>query len=185
MPCMSQKSTNQLCAPHMPPISVHRPPRRHQSTPEGHPPQELPATSCLLGPGPTSQPRHHLAPPGPIKPAQGHPYIDEDEQDLGSPPRQATPDPEHPPLTPTTIRDPDLLRATLQGRALDTALGWYRLQESWTNLTVKALRDLATPGQGLREAIVDFVVWRARQHAGTNVTRRGTSGSPRWSGARP
>ena len=78
------------------------------------------------------------------------------------------------------------------GRALSTPLGWYRLQEDWTKLTVKALRDLTTPGNGLNEAIVDLVLWRARQHTqgqhvwippiewgqtlthdtGTNVTRR-------------
>ena len=86
-------------------------------------------------------------------------------QDPGSPPSQPPPDPEHPPLTPTTIRDPDFLRATLQGRALSTPLGWYRLQESWTKLTVKALQDLTTPGNGLHEALVDLVLWRARQHA--------------------
>ena len=98
-----------------------------------------------------------------------------------------------PPLTPTTIRDPDLLPATLQGRALSTPLGWYRLQENWTKLTVKALRELTTPGNGLHETIVDLVLWRARQHTqgqhvwippiewgealthdtDTNVTRRG------------
>ena len=83
----------------------------------------------------------------------------------------------------------------MSGRALDTPLGWYRLQESWTKLTVKALRDLATPGSGLHEAIVDLVLWSARQHTqgqhiwippielgqalahdtDTNVTRRGTT----------
>ena len=118
-----------------------------------------------------------------------------DAQDLGSPPSQAPePDPEHPPLTRTTIRDPNLLRATLQGRALNTPLGWYRLQESWTTLTVKALQDLKTPGNRLHEAIVDIVLWRTRRHVqgqhawmppiewgqasthdtDTNVTRRGT-----------
>ena len=84
--------------------------------------------------------------------------------DLDSPFRQTPPDPEHPPLTPATISNPDLLRATLQGRALDTLLGWYRLQGSWTRLTVKALQDLDTPGKGLHETIVDLVLWRARQH---------------------
>ena len=74
-------------------------------------------------------------------------------------------DPEHPPLTPTTIRDPHHLRATLQGSALSTLLGWYRLQESWTTLKVKALRDLTIPGNGLQETIVHLVLWRARQHA--------------------
>ena len=118
-----------------------------------------------------------------------------DAQDLGSPPRQAPPDPEHPSLTPTTIRNPDLLREALQGRVLDTPLAWYRLQESWTKLTVKVLKDLATPGKGLHEAIIDLVLWRARQHAqgqhvwippikwgqalthdaDRNVTRRGTT----------
>ena len=34
----------------------------------------------------------------------------------------------------------------------------------WTKLTVKALRDLTTPGNGLHQAIMDLVVWRARKH---------------------
>ena len=117
-----------------------------------------------------------------------------DAQDPGNARSPPPPDPEHPPLTPTTICDPDLLRATLQGRAVSTPLGWYRLQEDWTKLTVKALRDLTTPGNGLHEAIVDLVLWRARQHTqgqhvwippiewgqalthdtDTNVTRLGT-----------
>ena len=118
-----------------------------------------------------------------------------DAQDLNGPPRQAPPDPEQLPLTQTTIRDPDLLRATLQGRVLDTPLGWYRLQESWPGLTVKDLQDVVTPGKGLQEATVDLVLWGARQHAqgqhvwippvewgqalthntDANVTRRGTA----------
>ena len=96
---------------------------------------------------------------------------------------------------PHTDDHPQHLRATLQGRALDSPLGWYGLQESWTGLTVKALRDLATLGKGLHEAIVDLVLWPARQHAqdqhvwippidwgqalthntDTNVKRRGTT----------
>ena len=197
MPCMTQKSTNLPHAPHTPRISVCRPPRHHQSSPEGlqAPPQDPPATSTHGTPEPTSHPRGHPAPPSPAKPAQGHPYIDVDAQDPGSRPRQAPPDLEHPPLTPNTIRDSDLLRATLQGRALHTPLGWYRLQESWTKLTVKALKDLATPGNGLHKAIVNLVLLRARQHAqgqhvlippiewgqalthdtDTDVTRRGTT----------
>ena len=90
-------------------------------------------------------------------PAQDHAHINVDAPDLDSPARQMPTDPEQPPLTPTTISDPDLLRATLQGKALDTPLGW-------TKLTVQALRDLATPGKGLNEATVDLVLWRARQH---------------------
>ena len=195
MPCMSQKSTNLLGTPHTPPISVRRPPRHHWSSPEGHPPQDPPAASTHDTARSTSHPWDHPAPPSPTKSAQDHPYIDVDAQDLNSPPRQAPPDPEHPPLTRTTIRHPDLLRAALQGRALDTPLGWYRLQEDRTKLTVKALQDLATPGKGLHEAIVDLVLWRARQHAqgqqvwippiewgqalthdtDTNVTGRGTT----------
>ena len=109
-------------------------------------------------------------------------------------PTHPPPDPGHPPVRPATIRDPDLLRATLQDRALTTPLGWYRLQEDWTKLTVKALQDLTTPGNGLHEAIEDLVLWRARQHTqgqhvwippiewgqalthdtNINVTRRGT-----------
>ena len=145
---MTQTSTNPLRAPHTPPISICRPPRHHQSTPE-----------------PTSHPRSHRAPPSPAEPNQGHPYLDLDAQDPGNPPSPTPPGPRAPHLTPTTIRDPDLLRATLHGRALSTPLGWYRLQESWTKLTVKALRDVTTPGNGLQETIVDLVLWRDRQHA--------------------
>ena len=82
-----------------------------------------------------------------------------DAHALDSPPRQAPPDPEHPPLKLTTIHDPDLLQATLQGRAPDTPLSWWHLQKSWTSLTVEALRDLATAGKGLHEAIIDLVLW--------------------------
>ena len=109
-------------------------------------------------------------------------------------PAHPPPDPGHPPLTPATIRDPDLLRATLQDRAPTTPLGWYRLQEDCTKLTVKALQDLTTSGSGLHEAIVDLVLWRARKHTqgqhfwippiewgqalthdtGINVTRQGS-----------
>ena len=199
MLCMTQKSTNLLRTPHTPPISIRRPPRYHQSTPEGHPPQDPPATSTHDTPRPTSHPRNHPAPPSPTWSAQDHPYINVDAQDLNISPRQAPPDPEQHPLTSTTIRDPHLLRAALQGRALDTPLGWYRLQESWTGLTVKALQDLATPGKGLHEANADRVLWRACQHArgqhiwippiewgqalthdtNTNVTRPGTTRPPR------
>ena len=170
-------ATDPLRTPHMPPISIRRPQRHHQSTPEH-----------------TSHPRSHPAPPSPTKPNQGHPYVNVDGQDPSNPPSPAPQDPEQPPLTPTTIRDADLLRATLQGRALSTPLGWYRLQEDGTKLTVKALWDLTAPGKGLHEAIVDLVLWRARHHTqgqhvlippiesgqalthdtDTNVTRRGT-----------
>ena len=176
MPCMTQTSTIQLRTAHTP-VSIRRPPRHHQIIPE-----------------PTSHPRSHPAPPSPTEPNQGHPYVDMDAQNPGNPPSPPPSDPEHPPLTPTTIRDPDLLRATLQSRALSTPLGWYRLQESWTKLTVKALRDLTTPSNGLHETIVDLVLWGTPQHAqgqhvwipllewgqalthdtDTNVTRRGT-----------
>ena len=157
--------------------------------------KDPPATSTHDTPSPTSHPQDHPAQPGPAKAAQDDPYIDVDEQDLDSPPRQPPPDPKQPPLTQNTIRDPDLLRAALQGRAVNTPLGWYCLQESWTRLTVTALQDLATPGKGLHEAFVDLVLWRTRQHAqsqhvwipaiecgqalthdtDTNVTRRGTT----------
>ena len=177
MPCMTQTSTNPLRAPHTPPISICRTPRHHQSTPK-----------------PTSHPRSRPAPPSPAEPNQGQPYVNVDAQDPGNPPNPPPPDLGHPPLTQTTICDPDLLRATLQGRALSTLLGWYRLQEDWTKLTVKALRDLTTPGNGLLKAIVDLVLFGAPQHTqghhvpippiewgqaltrdiGTNVTRRGT-----------
>ena len=118
-----------------------------------------------------------------------------DAQDLDSPSRQTHPDPGQPPLTPATVSDPALLRAALQGRALDTSLGWYRLQKSWTELTVKALGNLANPGKGPHETIVDLPLWRARQctqnqhiwippiewgqalthDTYTNVARRGTT----------
>ena len=177
MPCMTQTSANPLRAAHAPPISIHRPLRHHHSAPK-----------------PISHPRTNPAPPSPAEPNQRQPYVDVDAQAPGNPSSPAPSNPGHPPLTPATIRDPDLLRATLQGRALTNPLGWYRLQEDWTKLTVKALRDLTTPGNGLHEAIVDLVLWRARnrtqgQHdwippielgqalthdTDINVTRRGT-----------
>ena len=103
MPCMTQTSTNPLPAPHAPPISIARPPRHHHSAPR-----------------PISHPRSHPAPPSPAEPNQGQPYIDVDAQHPGSPSSPPPPDPGHPPLTPSTIRDPDLLRATLQDRAPTT-----------------------------------------------------------------
>ena len=144
MPWATQTSANPLGAPHAPPITIRSPPRHHHSAPKH-----------------ICHPRSHPAPPSPAKPNQGQPYLDVDAQDPGSPPSPPPPDP---PLTPATICDPDLLRATLQGSALTTALGLYRLQEDCTKLTVKALRDLTTPGNGLHEAIVDLVLWRARKH---------------------
>ena len=177
MPCMTQTSTNPLRDPRTPPVPIRRPPRHHQGTPK-----------------PTSHPRSHPAPPSPAEPNEGQPYVDVDAQDPGNPSSPPAPDSGHPPLTPTTIRDPDLLGATLQGRALSTPLGWYRLQEDWPKLNVEALRDLTTPGNGLHEAIVDLMLWRAREHTqgqhvwippikwgqaltqdtDTNVTRGGT-----------
>ena len=147
MPCMTQTSTNPFRAPHAPPISIRRPPRHHHSAPR-----------------PISHRKSHPAPPSPAEPNQGQPYIDVDAQDPGSPSSPPPPDPGHPPLTPATVHDPDLLRATLQDRAPTTPLGWYRLQDGWTKLTVKALRDLTTPGSGVHEPIVDLVLWRARKH---------------------
>ena len=196
MLCMTQASTNLLRAPNTPPVCVHRPATHQRSTPEEHPPQDPPAANTRDTPGPaTSHPRDHPALLSPAKPAVNHQHNDMDALDLDSLPRQIPPDPGHLPLTSATISDPDLLRATLQGRALDTPLGWYRLQESWIKLTVKALRDLATPGKGVHEAIVDLVLWRASQHTqgqhiwippielgqalthdtNTNVTGRGTT----------
>ena len=177
MPCMTQTSTNPLRAPHAPPISIRRPPRHHHSAPR-----------------PISHPKSHLAPPSLAEPNQGQPYVDVDAQDPGSPSSPPPAGPGAPPLTPATIRDLDVLRATLQDKAPTTPVGWYRLQDDWTKLTVKALRDLTTPGSGLREAIVDLVLWRARKHTqgqhvwippikwgqalthdtGINVTRQGT-----------
>ena len=60
--------------------------------------------------------------------------------------------------------DAKLLEAPFQGRALETFLGWYRLQENWTALTNVAVRDLTTPEKGLHETRVDLVLWRTRQH---------------------
>ena len=176
MPCMTQTSTNPIRAPHTPPIPNRRPPRHNHNAQK-----------------PTSHPRSHPPPPSPAEPNQGQRYVDVDAHDPCNPPSPPPPDLEHPPLTPATIRDPDLLRATLQGRAPTTPLGWYRLQEDWTKLTVKALRDLTTPSNGLNEG-VDLVLWRARKHTqgqhvwilpiewgqalthdtDINVTRRGT-----------
>ena len=147
MPCMTQTSTNPLRAPHAPPIPIRRPPRHHHSAPRPIPPH-----------------RSHLALPSPAEPNQGQPYIDVDAQDPGNPSSPPPPEPGHPPLTPATIREPDFLRATLQGRAPTTPLGWYRLQEDWTKLTVKALLDLTNAGNGLHETIADLVLWRARKH---------------------
>ena len=45
-----------LRAPHTPRISVRRPPRHHESTPEDHPPQDPPATSTHGTTRPTSHP---------------------------------------------------------------------------------------------------------------------------------
>ena len=84
--------------------------------------------------------------------------IDADTPDLNSPARQTPADPEHISLAPTTIGHPDLPHAALQGRALDTSLGWYRLQESSTALTVKALQDVTTPGKSLNKTILDLVL---------------------------
>ena len=75
--------------------------------------------------------------------------------DFNSPPRGSRLDPEHPPVAPATISNPNTLRVALQGRTLETPVGWYSLQESWTKLTVKALRDLGSPEKGLHEAILD------------------------------
>ena len=197
MLCMTQRSAKLLRPPYTPPISVHRTPRHHQSTKEEHPRQDPPAATTRDTAGPvTSHPWDHPAPPSRAHLAQNNPKISVDALDLDSLPRETPPDPGNPPPpTPATISAPDLLRATLQGRALDTPLGLYRLQESYTKLTVNALRDLVTPGQGLREDIVDLVVWRARQHiqgqhiwirsikwgqalthdTDTNVTRQGTT----------
>ena len=61
--------------------------------------------------------------------------------------------------SPTLGGEVSVPRATLQGRTPDTSLGWYRLQDDLTKLTVTALRDLTTPGSGLQEAIVDLVLW--------------------------
>ena len=174
MPCMTQTSTNPLRAPDLHPQASKTPPQR----PKTHLSPKKPPGTARPGqaqPGPTIRRRRRARARQPIQP---------------TPP----PDPGHPPLTPATIRDPDLLRATLQGRAPTTPLGWYRLQDDWTKLTVKVLRDLTTPGSGLHEAIVDLVLLRARKHTqgqhvwippiewgqalthdtDINVTRRGT-----------
>ena len=106
MPCMTQTSSNPLHATHAPPISIRRPPRHHHSAPR-----------------PISHPRSHPAPASPAELNQGQPYVDIVAQDPGNRSSSTPLDPGHPPLTPATIRDPDLLRATLQGRAPATPLG--------------------------------------------------------------
>ena len=140
-----------------------------------------PATGSCDTPGPSaSHKRDNTAPPSPATPAQHHAHIDVDAPDLNSPGRETHTDPEHPPLTPTTISNLYLLGEALQGRPLDAPLGWYRLQESWNKLTVKAVRDLATPGQGLHEAI------GSSYSGGLASTREtSTSRSPPLSGAKP
>ena len=158
MPYMTQMCINLLNSPHTHPISIHTPPRQEERS------RGPRTTSTRDTPEPpASRPRDHPAPPRPATPTQERTHIHVDAPDLGNPPRQTPLDPKHPPLTPTTISDPKLLHAALQGRAVDTPLGWYRLQESWTALTVKALRDLTTPGKGLHETIVDLVLWRGRR----------------------
>ena len=133
---MTRTSANPLRAPHAPPIPIRRPPSHHHSAPK-----------------PISHPRSHPAPPSPSETNQGQPYVDVrsglhlkvnnyckkpyvdvDAQDPSNPFSPPPPDPGHPPLSPATIRDPDLLRATLQGRAPTMPLGWYRLQEDWTKV---------------------------------------------------
>ena len=97
---------------------------------------------------------------------------------------------EGPPLGPggEDITWPD--RVAPRGRKASST---RKIKPQTSNLTVKALRDLTTPGNGLHETIVDLVIWRARRHAlgqhvwippvewgqalthdtDTNVTRRG------------
>ena len=178
MPCMTPKSTNPLRAPPTPP-HLHQ---KSSKTPPKHSRAHLsprkPTSTAQPGQAQPGSPVHRRGRAGPSQPTQSTP-----------PQTQSTP-----PFKPTTIRDPDLLVANLQGRALSTALGWYRLQESWTKLTVNVLQDLTAPGKGLQKTIVDVVLWRARQHAqgqhvwippiewghalthdtDTNVTRQGT-----------
>ena len=166
MPYMTQMCTDLLNTPHTPPISVHRPPRHHQRALEECTPRDPRTTgTCDTQGPPTSHPRDDPTPPRSATPAEDHEHINLDTPDLNSPLRNTPPDPEQPhPLTPTSIGDPNLLQAALQGRALESSLGWYRLQDSWTQLTVKALRGLATPGRGHHEAIMIPVLWRACQH---------------------
>ena len=148
MPCMTQTSTNPLRAPHALPISIHRSPRHHHSAPR-----------------PISHPRSHPAPPSPPEPNQGQPSIDVNAQDPGSPSSRFPPGPRAPP--PHTGHHPrprpPPSNPPRQGPG-PPPLGWYRLHKDWTKLTVKALRDLTTPGSGRQETIVDLVLWRARKH---------------------
>ena len=177
MPCMTQTSTNPLRTPHAPPYPHPQASKTPSQRLEAHLSPKKPPGTAQPGrarPGPTIRRRRRAGPQQPVKPTP--------------------PGPQAPPPTLATIRDPDLLRATLQGRAPTTPLGWYRLQEDWTKLTVKARRNLTTPGNGLHETILDLVLWRARKHTqgqhvwippiewgqalthdtDINVTRRGT-----------
>ena len=134
-----QPSPRPARAPHLDPQASRTPPQR----PKAHPSHKKPPATAQPGqaqPGPTIRQHKRARPRQPIQP---------------TPP----PDPGHPPLTLATIRDPDLLRATLQGSAPTTPLCWYRLQEDWTKLTVKALRDLTTPGNSLHVTLADLVLW--------------------------
>ena len=103
-----------------------------------------------------------MRPSGIAKTSHAHQGMHTHRRRRAGPQQPIPPDPLRPraalPLTLTTISDPKLLQPAHQGRALDTPLGWYRLQEGWTALTVKALQDLTTPGKDLHDTIVDLVL---------------------------
>ena len=179
MPCMTQTSANPLRTPHAPPISIRRPPRHHHSAQKA-----------------ISHPRSHPAPPSPAEPNQGQPYNHVDAQDPSNPFSPPPPGPGAPPPHTGHHPRPRPPPRNPPRQGPDHPLGWYRLQGDRTKLTVKALRDLTTPGNCLHEAIVDLVLWRARKHTegqhvwippiewgralthdtDINVTRRGTVG---------
>ena len=146
-------------APHLHPQASKTPPQRL----EAHLSPKKPPGTAQPGraqPGPTIRRRRRAKPRQPIQPTPSGPRA--------PPPHTGHhPRPRPPPSNPPR-------------QGLTTPLGWYRLEEDWTKLTVKALRNLTTPGNGLHEAIVDLVLWRARKH---------TQGQHVWippsSGARP
>ena len=147
MPCMTQTSTNPLRAPHAPPISIRRPPRHHHSAPR-----------------PISHPRSHPAPPSPAEPNKGQPYVNVDAQDPGNPSSPPPPDPGRPPSHTGHHPRPRPPPSNPPRQGRDHSPGLVPPARGLDQLTVKALRDLTTPGNSLHETIVDLVLWRARKH---------------------
>ena len=166
MLCMTPRSTNLLCAPQTPSVSVLRPPGHHQSTPEEHPQQEAPTATTRDTPGPaTPHSRDHPAPPTPAKPAQHHQHIDGNALDLEGPPRPTPPDPGHPPFTPATIDHqrprPPPSNPPRQGPGHSP---WLVLPTRELDQAHRQGPGPSHPGKGRHEAIADLILWRARQH---------------------